>query len=634
MAAVATLKPGGEHAVQQTFPYVFQQDFQAGTSYFPSVISEPMRLMTGETFQSEYHRRKRNDAVQSVYNGLANDKSKERKLLTGTANYHLPKPVLGQRVFANPSIGAGSDSSARRDGSVNAPWSIVQNYVGTIQTVADNLVGGMVGGVMKTKDGYDYYTRNLQARIDQLNAMNSLAVGMPVPRGATTRPPLDTRKEGSIDKVEFFLLFRGLEDAITEGDLSRFTFDNLKKMMTTLFRFAPTADKQDFEEMIESTTGMRWNLRAYTDNELGASGFNPTDSAYVETLALYMEGLNEYVAEMFKNMYLSPRDKQTLSNSLIQTLGFKRLQKKRDATAVISDVVSNGSNERVDQAAENFDDTFDGNDGGDGYFNHPAVAREDEDQDNAERAPYAGDGGDPNREAWGAERAPGAREQQFAYFGAELGDTPVMAQPLNSSGSEPVAQPQYQTPVLYAISGAINSLLPSTSSVNTWEDELIVKLSDGTFSSNDDFVQQLIRAAQQSGITREEFVNNISYFNDQLPGVFDSFLAENQAQATEPPPEGVQVSDPLKNFLSSPVPEAPSGDSGDSGAAGAPGDRSLPMGITTRAELQRLSGDALRQFGRSLGEEFGGAYNARAGTKDSQQRLALIQRIKAVIPGF
>jgi hypothetical protein len=647
MAAVATLKPGGEHAVQQTFPYVFQQDFQAGTSYFPSIVSPQMELMTGETFQSEYHRQKRNDAVQSVYNGIANDKAKERKLLTGTANYHLPKAVLGQRIFANPSLGAGSDSSARRDGGVNAPWTIVQNYVGTIQTVADNLVDdpmvgmGMVGGVMKTKDGFDYYNRNLQARIDQLNAMNSLSVGIPVPRGATTRPPLNSKMEGSVDKVEFFLLFRGLEDAITEGDLSRFTFDNLKKMMTTLFRFAPTADKQDFEDIIESTSGMRWNLRAYADDELGIQIPDANEKAFIETMALYMEGLNEYVAEMFKNINLSPRDKQTLSNSLIQTLGFKRLQKKSNATGVIRDVVTNGTNERVNQAAENFDDSFDGDDGGDAHFNHPAEAREDEDQNNAERAPFAGEGGDPNRDAWGAERAPGTREQRYAYFGED--DTPVMAQPLSLSGDTTIYQtPQYQMPVLYGLNSALTSLLPSTSSMSTWASELNKKLDDGTFSSMDDFVQKLIRAAEQAGISRDEFINNISYFKQELPGVFDAFLAENQPQqqapVTEPPPEGVQVSDPLRNFLSSPVPRLPPSvpafPSGSSGAAGAPGDRSLPMGVRTRADLQRLSGNALREFGRSLGEEFGGAYNARSGTNDSQQKLALIQRIKKVIPGF
>jgi len=78
-----------------------------GLSYFPTSQSYAMPIMEGDTFQNNYHSQKRTEANQSVMNGIQNKLAAERKLLTGVHNFHLPKPVLGQRVYANPSVGAG-----------------------------------------------------------------------------------------------------------------------------------------------------------------------------------------------------------------------------------------------------------------------------------------------------------------------------------------------------------------------------------------------------------------------------------------------------------------------------------------------------------------------------------------------
>ena len=399
------MKPGGQKAVQLTFPLIFNENFTAGRAFFPTAEQQPIQLLLGETFQSEYHAQKAADARQSVYNGLANDKRKEMILLTSHANFRLPKPVLGQRKFANASLGAAGSSSgsARQDGPFGAPFQMIENE--------------MVGGVMRTQEGFDYYTKNLQARIEQLNKVNTLTMGVPVERGAIIQPLSDSRFEGSPDKIEFFLLLQQLMDSVSDGDITRFSLDNLNKMIKTIFRFGPTADKEDFEDMVRAISEIRNQLRQGLDQPLGAE--DPEQTNYQITLQTYMESLAGYVDEMFANMNLSEKDRKTLSKSLVKTLQFNSLLREKELRKVVNKI--RRINVRANQEAEDVDEDDDAP-GGNGRFDQGGDAREDDEQEGVQRQAFvdAGQGGDPNREAYGAERARGAREQQqFAFFGQE-----------------------------------------------------------------------------------------------------------------------------------------------------------------------------------------------------------------------
>lgn len=405
MAAIASMKPGGQRAAQLTFPLIFNQNFTAGRAFFPTEEQQPIQLLLGETFQSEYHAQKSADARQSVYDGLANDRKKELTLLTSHANFRLPKPVLGQRKFANASLGAAGSSScsARQDGPFGAPFQMIQNE--------------MVGGVMRTQEGFDYYTKNLQARISQLNKMNTLTMGIPVERGAIIQPLSDSRFEGSPDKIEFFLLLQQLMDSVSDGDITRFSLDNLNKMIKTMFKFGPTANKEDFEDMVRAIAEIRNQLRQGLDQPLGAE--DPEQTNYQITLQQYMESLAGYVDEMFANMNLSEKDRKTLSKSLIKTLQFNRLLRTKEVRKSVNEI--RRINQRANQRAEDADEDDDAP-GGNGRFDQGGAAREDDEQAGVPRQAFAdaGQGGDPNREAYGAERARGAREeQQFAFFGQE-----------------------------------------------------------------------------------------------------------------------------------------------------------------------------------------------------------------------
>ena len=103
MSAYGTKKRGADVGLQATFPAVFgAMTKDDARTFFPSGGENPMELMVGTHFQATYHEEKRQDANRSVMNGLQANRTAQRLLLTGPHNYHVPKPVLGQRKFANP----------------------------------------------------------------------------------------------------------------------------------------------------------------------------------------------------------------------------------------------------------------------------------------------------------------------------------------------------------------------------------------------------------------------------------------------------------------------------------------------------------------------------------------------------
>jgi hypothetical protein len=116
-------------------------------------------------------------------------------------------------------------------------------------------------------------------------------------------------------------------------------------------------------------------------------------------------------------MNLSEKDRKTLSKSLIKKLQFDRLVRTKEVRKSVDEI--RRINQRANQRAEDADEDDDAP-GGNGRFDQGGDAREDDEQEGVPRQAFAGQGGDPNREAYGAERAEGAREQQqFAFFGQE-----------------------------------------------------------------------------------------------------------------------------------------------------------------------------------------------------------------------
>lgn len=517
MAAVATQKPNGAFGVQLTFPSVFQDNFTAGNAYYPTADYTSLDLMTGSTFQSEYHDQKKRDADQSVMNGLQNNRYKEKKLLTGVHNFHLPKPVLGQRKYAPPAGGVGDYSSARRDGGVTAPWTLVEVGSGLSNS-------GLRGGVMASLEGQNFYQDRLRSRVDELDKINALSLGYSVPMGQSVDTQ-NNRTEGSPNKIELFVYLQAMSDSILENDLSKFTFENLIKVLNLLFSTAPTADMDTMNDIKANVNTMAINIR----NGLEPEEDNKIPDEYVLTLQIFLEKMVRYVAYMIQNIDLSERDRKTLSKSLIKTLGFSSLIKKGSPSGVVNEARKTSS--RVNQAAENFDD------GDEGQFDRPAETREDAEAMGMPSAPLAGRAGDPNRVRFG-DTTGRVVHGEASYFGDE--DVPRDVAPLDLAGFEANAEiPEADTSSLREdVERAIDEIKYSGIFELTEEDE-----------GKD--IETLIR---EKGINEKDFINEIETalspthskpqiaMGMELLGLpmFQSYINENLREGLVPPQKRTQ----------------------------------------------------------------------------------------------
>ena len=549
MAGVATKKPGGGLGVQLTFPRTFMRFYEMsakGESYFPTQQSVPMDVMMGDTFQNNYHSQKRADANQSVMNGIQNKLSAERKLLTGIHNFHLPKPVLGQRVYANPSVGASEYQSARRDNSAPAaPFKVVE--------------AGMMGGAV-TVEGRDFYNARLQNRIEELNRLNSLALGYTVPSGQPFSVSDNTR-QGPQSKVDFFTYLRGLEDAIVQGDYSKFTFENLKDTLRLLFQFAPTATKEDFNDILPVLDLLTYSIREATSNDPEFVS-EASDAAYVETLSIYLESMRQYITNMLENVNMSPQDRQTLSNSLIKSLGFMNFKTKSNDRQILAKAAL--GNQRVNQAVQNLNDTFNPSLGmNNGNFTILPRTREDSEQDGIPRQPFAGTG-DPNQAAFGRDRG---SYMNVSYFGEAVTQNPSdIIAPLPFSGVDQTttAEPVDGSALKDAVESVVEDLLARFGGGGSVDD-----IVNRNYQSPDVFVEDVSSALEDRGFTPAEIARGM----EQTPiQAFAGYINENKADIA---PQRIQSFQPPQQpptvMLQNPAP------------ANQP---QLPPGFPTRAQLR------------------------------------------------
>jgi len=103
MSAVNTKKPDGDLAQQLQFPTVFEYSVKPTYGYISDPISGTLPI-AGDDLQAQYHQQKNAEAVRSVMNGLHNNKMADYRFTHAAHGYFgMPKAVLSQRIYANPS---------------------------------------------------------------------------------------------------------------------------------------------------------------------------------------------------------------------------------------------------------------------------------------------------------------------------------------------------------------------------------------------------------------------------------------------------------------------------------------------------------------------------------------------------
>jgi hypothetical protein len=633
MAAVATKKPGGDLAVQLTFPLNFQKAFNGGIGYFPSAIGENIDLFVGQDFQSKYHEQKRLDANQSVMNGLQANATAERLMMTGPHNYHVPKPVLGQRRYANPSYGAEALVSTRRDNGPDAPFRVIEgtDIMMGMPPIMGAGSGSMRGGVLKTAQGYDFYKGQLSDRIEQLNRINALAQGFAVPmgQGVNTR---NNETEGGPNKVEFFLLLRQFMDAVEAGDYNRFTFDSAKDFVGKLLNLGPVASEEDFQDIIEGLDDIERNLNAED------SGSADGRVIYGETLRVLADKTRDYTRVMFANMERSDKEKKALSKSLVKTLKLDQLLRRKSLIEALGDADS-----RIADAIEDFDDGDD-----DGRFEGPSLGREDGEQMGVPRAPFAGEGLDENRDRWGRRGRPQRDGEMPGFFGEEVAaDMPGVVAPLDMAGFDPGAQ--VPPPDAGSMTDALEMTMRNDLRLLATTDEDQEKLRSGEFGElvaklypdPSNFVSNVASAMEERGFTKAQVAaamgeTNLPFFADYIARNGGEYGPAPIVPAYRYPPAGPQ---PGGAPLYGPPPPAAVAPAAVAPAAVAPA-IPLPAWLSaypTRFLLKQklFSVGRVKAFMESVPADAGlKPYNPRAGTDMKSVWETLIRNIRAVVPSY
>jgi hypothetical protein len=372
IGAVATKKPYGSRAVQETFPTVFADTFaEMGSpqAYLPDSGIPHAQLQQGDDFQAGYHAQKKRDADYMAHAKVQSTRMMNTRAFSSKDGYYeLPSAVLGQRQFANETGGAYSTTSTRQ-AYADAPF-----HYSDAHGARGGSNGVLTGGVLRTAEGQGYAKGRLVDRVAQLNAIEANAGNFTQdPRNKISAPTSVTQSIGAVQqgatsegtqaKTELYLLLQNLNDSLvgddteagsaSAGDVTRFTYQDTTRVLGLLFRLTPTLEPYDLNDILDLVSGIQTKLLAIVGDQNAVSAEKYETALSLITL---MEKANEYLREFVRQTTTTldmenisegrptktDVEKLQISKSLVQTLGFARSlrdarQKMRDAIQASQD---------------------------------------------------------------------------------------------------------------------------------------------------------------------------------------------------------------------------------------------------------------------------------------------------------
>ena len=322
MSAYGTKKRGGDVAVQLTFPAVFSATAAAEHfpfHYYPDPATRPKVLEGVADLQGYYHEQKRADANRMAMAAVHARRASDYRLEHSHANYFgMPKPVLSQRRFANPSNGNQADIyAARYDQFATRP---------------------MIGGVLYTAEAQRWGRQKLRERINQLNAidvaqqgfqlgselqMAPTQVGIEAEEGAVAEP-VSTKT-----KIEIVTTLQSILSSVDEGKVGSLNFQDVVRFLRLLFRWATSADEQELQEVLEYVDYIEQGLLGIQSQEEDTSGDGEImeEQRYLGTTLDTMRKVREYLRYMIGTVNKSPAERKAASANYVKALGFTRLGK-------------------------------------------------------------------------------------------------------------------------------------------------------------------------------------------------------------------------------------------------------------------------------------------------------------------
>ena len=357
--------------------------------YFPEV-APPSQPYVGDASVNGLRLSRKADADFMAMAAVNSKNISDRRFTTTPHGMgFIPKPVLGQRKFANPSTGAMSIYSARQDIG-GAPF----HYTGAS---LDSLAG-FTGGVLRTKEGQVYGKQKLLARVGQLDAIDAKAQDVGKPPLKTTSGPVPGTLPGDTEqlKIQLRLALQQLTDVVDEaeaamavgadsddenesqedsqedseeedsdeessassaqpqgpgptgrklnatiGNLAQFGFGQLYKIMSMVFILAPTMDEDDLTDL--ATKVQYIDERFNTIVDLVADAVRNGQLVDVATenmlsISAILVRLKSYCDSMAGSANRPDNERATLSKALIKSLKFGK-DLKRTGTPFLTGLV-------------------------------------------------------------------------------------------------------------------------------------------------------------------------------------------------------------------------------------------------------------------------------------------------------
>jgi hypothetical protein len=319
MSAFGTKKPGGDVALQLTFPEVYEDVYAesgAKEMYYPSGGAGVERLPVGHDLQALYHEQKRLDANRMAMAGVRSRKMADDYARAGNAGYGvMPPPVLGQRRYANPSNGNQADIYAGRYDQLRG-------------------AGEMTGGVLRSRTGQEWGKQKLLDRVNQLNAIaeakQGFLMGMPVDESITPTlveqgvEPVSSKV--MLDLVGVLSQFR--DQFNRGGRIGSIAIADFFKALRLLFRVAPMADSDTLEDLIVLFDDIYTQWISLQGNEVIAEGDIDSENRAGDVWDI-IPRVREYLIKMKGSVNRSAKERRQLSANLIKSLGITSFLKRR-----------------------------------------------------------------------------------------------------------------------------------------------------------------------------------------------------------------------------------------------------------------------------------------------------------------
>jgi len=432
MSAVAMVV-GASDNLQLGFPSAYESNYvakQKPLRAYPSAPEPRAELMIGDDLQAQWHQQKKQDAdymsgakVQSTINSNA------RANVSAHGMYKMPKPVLSQRVFANPSNEALSIYSARQD--QKGPFRYIDDMVGTSPSQ-------MTGGVLRSAAGQLYGKQQLLKRVPELNAIDDAKVqfllqqqlipGLP----QQTMPFAESLKLASeigqpierdigLQRVVDLLMGADVLDSSESGFRSADKiFQETRSVIGSIIAMGATATVSELSDVLGMIQRIKQLISASLETDVDDPFMNEfankqAQATYITLQDIYSK-LNDYLVRMVEGANLQPKERITLARSMVKNLNFGKalnvaVGRTKEALALAERSGTIASRQDAMNTASR------------GHFNHPTYRREDTEHGSFPPSTNDTDFGDTERSAFGwrsGDYFP-TQGRSVGYFGAEEG---------------------------------------------------------------------------------------------------------------------------------------------------------------------------------------------------------------------